>query len=253
MADPFVIPELQFIDANGVPYAGGTLATYVQGTSTPKSTWQDVAATELNTNPIVLDAAGRCLVYADGEYRLVLHDSLGNLVWDVVASTIVSAAMAPVALAPTIADAVALLGIQALIDAAVAGERDRAEAAEAALQSAITAEVSRAEAAEAALQAALNAEIARAEAAEAAIAGANKGFQSGEATTNSAGQVRVNFSPAFSAPPHVATAIAGNALVGFCVNVNVDASGFDAHLTFSGGAGTTPAAIAFHWVALGAT
>jgi hypothetical protein len=42
--------------------------------------------------------------------------------------------MAPVVIAPTIADAVALLGIQALIDASVAIETARAEAAEAVLQ-----------------------------------------------------------------------------------------------------------------------
>jgi hypothetical protein len=28
-------PELQFCDADGKPYAGGSLATYIPGTSTP--------------------------------------------------------------------------------------------------------------------------------------------------------------------------------------------------------------------------
>jgi hypothetical protein len=244
-------PELQFIDANGEPYAGGTFATYVSGTTTPKDTWQDPGGTILNTNPIILDAAGRCIVWGDGLYRCVLHDADGNLVFDEPSTTLVSAAMVPVVSAPTIADAVELLGIQDLIDAAVTGERARAEAAEAALSAAIIAETSRAAAAEGALLAAINAETARAEAAEAAILAAGHGFQSGQATANAAGQVRVSFSPAFSSPPKVATAIAGNALVGFSVAVNVDAAGFDAFVVFSGGGGTTPAAIAFDWIAVG--
>jgi hypothetical protein len=244
-------PELQFIDANGEPYAGGTFATYVSGTTTPKDTWQDPGGTILNTNPIILDAAGRCIVWGDGLYRCVLHDADGNLVFDEPSTTLVSAAMVPVVSAPTIADAVELLGIQDLIDAAVTGERARAEAAEAALSAAIIAETSRAAAAEGALLAAINAETARAEAAEAAILAAGHGFQSGQATANAAGQVRVSFSPAFASSPKVATAIAGNALVGFSVAVNVDAAGFDAFVVFSGGGGTTPAAIAFDWIAVG--
>ena len=61
--------ELQFSDANGHPYAGGTLELLVPGTTTPKDTWTDPDGAALNTNPIVLDAAGRCIVYGDGAYR----------------------------------------------------------------------------------------------------------------------------------------------------------------------------------------
>ena len=71
-------PELQFLDTNGDPYAGGTLATYVTATSVPKTTRQDINATAVNTNPIVLDAAGRCIVFADG-VRVVLHDAAGKV------------------------------------------------------------------------------------------------------------------------------------------------------------------------------
>lgn len=163
--------EFQAIDADGHPYAGGTLATYVPGTTTPKATWSEPTGTALNTNPIVLDSAGRAVIYGDGLFRTILKDADGNLIWDQPSSTLVSLAMAPVVLAPTIADAVALLGIQALIDASVLVETNRAEAAEAAeaaaRAAADTAETARAGAAEAALLAALNAEIARAEAAEA--------------------------------------------------------------------------------------
>jgi hypothetical protein len=152
----------QAIDADGHPYAGGTLLTYIPATTTPKATWSNPAGTSLNTNPVVLDSAGRALIYGDGLYRTILKDSAGNLIWDQPSSTLVSLAMAPVILAPTIADAVALLGIQALIDASVeAAARAAADAAEAAtrlandttLLNALNAEIARAEAAEANLQA----------------------------------------------------------------------------------------------------
>src|SRR4051812_17226097 len=111
MAALLPAPELQFIDGDGNPFAGGTLATYIPGTSTPKTTWVDKDQAAANTNPIVLDSDGRCIVFGDGEYRVVLRDAVGNLIYDQLSSTIVSAAMAPVMLAPTIADAVSLLGL----------------------------------------------------------------------------------------------------------------------------------------------
>jgi hypothetical protein len=45
MAELLPTPVLQFIDPNGAPYALGNLATYVPGTSTPKTTWSDSGAT----------------------------------------------------------------------------------------------------------------------------------------------------------------------------------------------------------------
>jgi len=72
----------QFIDANGAPYASGRVYFYSPGTTTPKNTWQDAGGTTLNTNPILLDAAGRAIIYGIGSYREVLQDSLGNVVWD---------------------------------------------------------------------------------------------------------------------------------------------------------------------------
>lgn len=123
-------PEPQFCDANGHPYAGGTIETYVPGTTTPKLTWSNSGQTAQNTNPIILDAAGRCVVYGDGQYRLVLRDSSGNLVWDQPSSTVISAAMYPVVSAPTIADALNLLGVSGLVNAEAAA-RANADSAEA--------------------------------------------------------------------------------------------------------------------------
>lgn len=82
MATLLPFPELQFFDNNGLPLAGGTINTYVPGTTTPKQTWQDANASILNTNPIVLDAAGRCIVYGTGSYRFIVKDALGNQIYD---------------------------------------------------------------------------------------------------------------------------------------------------------------------------
>lgn len=72
----------QFIGGNGVPLAGGTVAFYVPNTTTPKNTWQDSLQTILNTNPIILDASGEAIIYGSGQYRQVVKDASGNLIWD---------------------------------------------------------------------------------------------------------------------------------------------------------------------------
>lgn len=49
----------QFFDNNGVPLAGGKLFVYNAGTTTKATTYTSSAGSTQNTNPIVLDAAGR--------------------------------------------------------------------------------------------------------------------------------------------------------------------------------------------------
>jgi hypothetical protein len=49
----------QFFDNNGVPLAGGLLYTYAAGSSTPQATYTAISGLVANTNPVVLDAAGR--------------------------------------------------------------------------------------------------------------------------------------------------------------------------------------------------
>jgi len=61
-------PKLQFFANNGTPLAGGYLYTSVAGApSTPKTTYADAAWTP-NTNPVLLDSAGRCSLWLDGYY-----------------------------------------------------------------------------------------------------------------------------------------------------------------------------------------
>lgn len=211
MPEPLVPPESQYCDANGVPMAGGTIDTFIPGTDTPKDTWSDMAGTALNTNPIVLDAAGRALIYGDGEYRFVLKDAAGNLIYDQLTTSFISDAMKDVVQAPSHAEAVRLLGIGDMIQA----ETDRAMAAEANLQTEITSEVNRATAAETSLRNDLNAEIARAEAAEANLqsqidAHVVATLQSGVVLTDgSSGTGFVTFATPFTVPPAVVGTVAG--------------------------------------------
>lgn len=83
---PSILPnaETQFCDGNGAPLAGGQVYTYVVGTTTPKTTWQDPAGTVENANPITLDASGRTIIFGVGAYRQQVYDSIGNLIWDQV-------------------------------------------------------------------------------------------------------------------------------------------------------------------------
>jgi hypothetical protein len=123
MSAPILLQPLpQFCDANGRPYAGGSITTYVRGTTTPKTTWKDPDQAAVNTNPITLDAAGQCSMWGDGDYQLELHDAAGTLIWSAPSTTVVSAAMYPVVSAPTTTDAMNALGVPAAIATAVAAE-----------------------------------------------------------------------------------------------------------------------------------
>jgi len=52
-------PKPQFLDSNGNPVSGGKLCVYLAGTTTPTTTWSDVTLSVANSNPIVLNSAGR--------------------------------------------------------------------------------------------------------------------------------------------------------------------------------------------------
>lgn len=54
---------IQELDANGAPYAGAKLFFYAAGTSTKQDTYADANGNSANTNPVVLDAAGRATVF----------------------------------------------------------------------------------------------------------------------------------------------------------------------------------------------
>lgn len=58
---PFVKP--QYFDANGNPCNGCQIFVYLSGTSTKTTTYSEATLSSANTNPIVLDSAGRAAIF----------------------------------------------------------------------------------------------------------------------------------------------------------------------------------------------
>lgn len=71
-----------FVDQNGAPLVSGYVHHFIPGTSTRKDTWQDYDQVSLNTNPILLDERGQCVIFGNGNYRQRLTDAAGNEIWD---------------------------------------------------------------------------------------------------------------------------------------------------------------------------
>lgn len=76
------IPKYQF-SSNGIPLIGGLVYSYLAGTTTATPTYQDQALTIENTNPIVLDARGECILWVDSTltYKLKLSNAVGVEQW----------------------------------------------------------------------------------------------------------------------------------------------------------------------------
>jgi hypothetical protein len=76
---PMPPPQLQFLDANGSPLAGGCVFTYNAGTTTPALTYQDSSSATPNTNPVILDAGGRANIWLGRQkYRIKVMSSGGT-------------------------------------------------------------------------------------------------------------------------------------------------------------------------------
>ena len=75
----------QFFDDNGDPLTGGLLYTYAAGTTTPLTTFTDSTGATPNTNPIVLDSAGRVtaqvFLTTGSSYKFVLQTSASVTIW----------------------------------------------------------------------------------------------------------------------------------------------------------------------------
>jgi len=71
----------QFFDNSGVILTGGLIYTYSAGTTTPAATYTSSTGSTANTNPIVLDSAGRTAseiwLTAGNNYKFVLKTSAG--------------------------------------------------------------------------------------------------------------------------------------------------------------------------------
>ena len=86
--------EQQFFSADGTtPLAAGCVFFYTPGTLSPKPTYQNSAQTVANTNPVMLDASGRAIIYGVGTYRQIVQQApcnpgAGTQIWDqITAST----------------------------------------------------------------------------------------------------------------------------------------------------------------------
>lgn len=73
-------PFLYFTDDDGNPLSGGKIYTYRAGTSQLKNTFTDSTENTPATNPIVLDSAGRAVVWISGSYKFVITDAFDNII-----------------------------------------------------------------------------------------------------------------------------------------------------------------------------
>lgn len=73
---------LQLFDNYSYALAGGSIETYAARTTDPLDTFQDLEGEVPNTNPIILDSAGRAEVrVTDGvAYKFVVKDADGNTI-----------------------------------------------------------------------------------------------------------------------------------------------------------------------------
>jgi len=79
MAVIYTSPLFHADDDSGAPLVGGKVYTYLNGTTTPATTYQDAAGATPNTNPITLNARGEAQIFlASGtSYTFLVKDSLG--------------------------------------------------------------------------------------------------------------------------------------------------------------------------------
>lgn len=69
----------QLFDNFGTLLAGGQIETYLVGTTTPKATFTDSTGLVANTNPVILDSAGRCDIWLaeDAYYKFIVKTAAG--------------------------------------------------------------------------------------------------------------------------------------------------------------------------------
>lgn len=78
----------QFFDNVGDPLAGGSVTMYVPNSTNKKTTWSNSGQTVNNTNPIILDSAGRAVIFGQGNYQQLLKSSTGTTIWNAFTSAI---------------------------------------------------------------------------------------------------------------------------------------------------------------------
>src|SRR5229473_713628 len=73
-------PKIQFLNSIGVPLAGGCVQTYAAGTTTPQASFTDSTGNVSNSNPVILDSAGRASIFLTQgvQYKFVLTSFGGS-------------------------------------------------------------------------------------------------------------------------------------------------------------------------------
>ena len=72
-----------FSDINEDPLSGGKIYFYEVGTSTPVDTYSNIDGSSANTNPVILDSRGNAEIYIVDTVKMVVKDSLDNLLYTV--------------------------------------------------------------------------------------------------------------------------------------------------------------------------
>jgi hypothetical protein len=97
----------QFFDNNGKPLSGGKIFTYAAGTTTPQTTFTSRTGLTANTNPVILDSAGRTpeqIWATEGVlYKYVVKDAndVEIRTWDNIGGSVVASDLAQDLAAPS--------------------------------------------------------------------------------------------------------------------------------------------------------
>ncbi len=84
MAQRYHVPFPQHFDGTPSAYSGGKLYFYASGTSTPLDTYSNEGLSVVNTNPVILNSAGRPdvdIFLQNLAYKVVLKDASDNTIW----------------------------------------------------------------------------------------------------------------------------------------------------------------------------
>lgn len=77
--------QVQLFDNNGDPLVGGKVNVYIAGSSTRQDTYfdADLAVGHKNANPVILDSAGRAVIYftPTPALKIVVTDTNNVGVW----------------------------------------------------------------------------------------------------------------------------------------------------------------------------
>lgn len=78
------MPKIQFFTSAGAVCNGCKVYTYAAGTTTPLATYSDADLSSANANPVVLDSAGRAVIYLTrAAYKFTLTTSADVEIWTV--------------------------------------------------------------------------------------------------------------------------------------------------------------------------